>query len=259
MSTIVTGTHNGVLRIVFNRPDKKNALTVEMYEALNEAFDLAAGDPGIKALLFAGEGGTYTAGNDLQDFLANPPKGEEAPVFQFIRNLAHCPKPMIAAVQGYAVGVGTTMLMHCDLVYAADDAKFSLPFVNLGLCPEAAVSYLLPRIAGYQRAAEKLLLGEPFGAEEGEAMGFVNKILPPDQVIAYAARQAEKIAALPGPSIRATKMFLKGGKKSVEQKAIFERMEEEAALFQDMLTGPAALEAMAAFMQKRKPDFSSIE
>ena len=259
MSQILTGTHNGVLRIVINRPEKKNALTVEMYEALNEAFDLAAGDPSIKALLFAGEGGTFTAGNDLQDFLANPPKGEEAPVFQFIRNLAHCPKPMVAAVQGFAVGVGTTMLLHCDLVYAADDAKFSLPFVNLGLCPEAASSYLLPRIAGYQKAAEKLLLGEAFGAEEGEAMGFVNKILPPDQVIDYAARQAEKIAALPAPSIRAAKMLLKGGKKASDQKAIFERMDEEARLFEDMLTGPAAREAMMAFMQKRKPDFSSIE
>lgn len=259
MSTIVTGTHNGVLRIVFNRPEKKNALTVEMYEAINEAFDLAAGDPQIKALLFAGEGGVFTAGNDLQDFLAHPPRGEEAPVFQFIRNLAHCPKPMVCAVQGFAVGVGTTMLLHCDLVYAADDAKFSLPFVNLGLCPEAASSLLLPQIAGYQRAAEKLLLGEPFGAEEGEHMGFVNKILPPDQVIEYATRQAEKIAALPAPSVRATKMFLKGGKKASEQKVVFERMEEEAAVFMEMLGGPAALEAMNAFMQKRKPDFSSIE
>ena len=259
MSTIVTGTHNGVLRIVCNRPDKKNALTVEMYEAINEAFDLAAGDPSIKALLFAGEGGTFTAGNDLKDFLANPPKGEEAPVFQFIRNLAHCPKPMIAAVQGFAVGVGTTMLFHCDMVYAADDARFSLHLVNQGLSPEGASSYTLPRIAGYQRAAEKLLLGEPFGAEEGEAMGFVNKILPPDQVIAYAARQAEKIAALPAPSIRAAKMLLKGGKKALDQKATFERMAEEAELFQEMLAGPAAREAMSAFLEKRKPDFSSIE
>ena len=230
-----------------------------LFRSINEAFDLAAGDPSIKALLFAGEGGTFTAGNDLKDFLANPPKGEEAPVFQFIRNLAHCPKPMIAAVQGFAVGVGTTMLFHCDMVYAADDARFSLPFVNLGLCPEGASSYTLPRIAGYQRAAEKLLLGEPFGAEEGEAMGFVNKILPPDQVIAYAARQAEKIAALPAPSIRAAKMLLKGGKKALDQKATFERMAEEAELFQEMLAGPAAREAMSAFLEKRKPDFSSIE
>lgn len=259
MSTVLTGTHNGVLRIVFNRPDKKNALTVEMYEAINEAFDLAAGDPAIKALLFAGEGGSFTAGNDLQDFLAHPPRSEEAPVFQFIRNCAHCPKPMIAAVQGYAVGVGTTMLLHCDLVYAADDAKFSLPFVNLGLCPEAASSLLLPHIAGYQRAAEKLLLGDPFGAEEAERMGFVNKILPPDQVMDYASRQAERIAALPAPAIRAAKMLMKGGKKAGEQKAVFERMQEEAALFMEMLTAPPAREAMAAFMEKRKPDFSAFD
>jgi len=259
MSTILTGVHNGVLRIVFNRPEKKNAFTVGMYEAVNEAFDQAAGDPHIRALLFAGEGGAYTAGNDLQDFLANPPVSEEAPVFQFLRNLAHCPKPMVAAVQGFAVGVGTTMLLHCDLVYAADDAKFSLPFVNLGLCPEAASSLLLPHIVGHQRAAEKLLLGDPFGAEEAEHMGFVNKILPPDQVIEFATRQAERIAALPAASVRATKMLMKGGKKGNDLKTIFERMDEEAHLFRDMLVGPAAREAMNAFIEKRKPDFSQIE
>ncbi|HEU4621256.1 MAG TPA: enoyl-CoA hydratase [Burkholderiaceae bacterium] len=253
--SILTGNHNGVLRIVFNRADKKNALTAAMYEALNEAFDRAAGDPAIKALLFAGEGGVFTSGNDLQDFLASPPRGIEAPVFQFLRNLAHCPKPMVAAVQGFAVGVGTTMLLHCDLVYAADDAKFALPFTSLGLCPEAASSFLLPQIAGYQRAAEKLLLGEPFGAEEAYEMGFVNKIIPPSEVLAHAMRQAEKLAALPASSVRVTKRLL----RDTHRKAIAERMDEESTLFADMLGGPAAREALNAFMEKRRPNFSSID
>ena len=256
--SILTAVEGGVLRVVFNRPDKKNAFTHAMYEALNEAFDQAAAEPGIKALLFAGEGGDFSAGNDLQDFIANPPRGMEAPVFQFIRNLAHCPKPMIAAVQGYAVGVGTTMLLHCDLVYAADNARFKLPFVNLGLCPEAASSLLLPAVAGHQRAAEKLLLGEPFGPEEAEQMGFVNKILPDADVVAFALRQAQKIAALPAPSVRATKALMKGGKKAVLQEEALKRMDEEAELFVQMLHGPAAHEAMSAFIEKRAPDFSGI-
>jgi enoyl-CoA hydratase/carnithine racemase len=257
--SVLTAVENGVLRIVINRPEKKNALTHAMYEALNEAFDRAAAEPAIKVLLFAGEGGVFTAGNDLQDFISNPPRGIEAPVFQFIRNLAHCPKPMVAAVQGFAVGVGTTMLLHCDLVYAADDARFVLPFVNLGLCPEAASSLLLPNISGYQHAAEKLLLGDPFGAEEAQSMGFVNKLIPSADVVAYAVRQAERIAALPAPSVRATKALMKGGKKATVQEDALKRMDEEAELFMGLLHGPAAREAMTAFMEKRKPDFSGIE
>lgn len=255
MKPVLTAVENHVLRIVFNRPEKKNALTVEMYEALNEAFDLAAGDPKIKALVFAGEGGVFTAGNDLHDFLNDPPRGAEAPVFQFLRNLAHCPKPMIAAVHGYAVGVGTTMLLHCDLVYAADDARFALPFASLGLCPEAASSLLLPLVAGYQRAAEKLLLGEPFGAEEALDMGFVNKILPPAEVAPFAMRQAEKIAGLPAPSIRVTKRLL----RDAQRDAIHARLDDENAAFARMLDEGPAREAMSAFMAKRKPDFSRFD
>ena len=257
MSQVFVELRSGVLHIVFNRPEKKNALTLAMYEAANAAFERAASDAEVKAVLIAGEGGSFTAGNDLQDFVANPPQGEEAPVLQFLRHLASLDKPLVAAAQGFAVGVGTTLLMHCDLVYAADDAQFVLPFVQLGLCPEAASSLLLPLIAGYQRAAEKLLLGEPFDAAEAQAMGLVNRVLPAEALREFAVSQAEKFARLPGPSVRATKRLLKGLGDQGPQ-AVLARMRSEEALFQGLLGAPAAREAMMAFLQKRKPDFSGI-
>ncbi|MBN2691452.1 MAG: enoyl-CoA hydratase [Burkholderiaceae bacterium] len=257
MSQVFVELRSGVLHIVFNRPEKKNALTLAMYEAANAAFERAASDAEVKAVLIAGEGGSFTAGNDLQDFVANPPQGEEAPVLQFLRHLVSLDKPLVAAAQGFAVGVGTTLLMHCDLVYAADDAQFVLPFVQLGLCPEAASSLLLPQIAGYQRAAEKLLLGEPFDAAEALAMGLVNRVLPVEGLREFAVSQAEKFARLPAPSVRATKRLLKGLGDQGPQ-AVLARMRSEEALFQALLGAPAAREAMMAFLQKRKPDFSAI-
>lgn len=258
MSHVQTELRNGVLHIVLQRADKKNALTVAMYEAVNEAMERAASEPEVRAVLLSGAGDSFTAGNDLQDFLANPPQGESAPVFRFLQHLALLEKPLVAAVQGFAVGIGTTMLLHCDLVYAADDAQFVLPFVQLGLCAEGGSSLLLPQLAGYQRAAEKLLLGEPFGAEEALAMGLLNRVLSPDTVLEFATRQAEKFARLPGPSVRATKRLLKGLGDQGPQ-ALMRRMESEAAVFQALLTAPAAREAMSAFLQKRKPDYSSID
>jgi enoyl-CoA hydratase/carnithine racemase len=255
---LLTDLRGGVLHVVFNRPEKKNALTLAMYEAANAAFARAASDAAVRAVLIAGEGGSFTAGNDLQDFLSSPPRGEEAPVLQFLRHLATLDKPLIAAAQGFAVGVGTTLLMHCDLVYAADDAQFVLPFVHLGLCPEAASSLLLPQIAGYQRAAEKLLLGEPFGAAEALQMGLVNRVLPVDELRGFAVMQAEKFARLPASSVRATKRLLKGLGDQGPQ-AVLARMRAEEQLFQALLGAPAAREAMTAFLQKRKPDFSAIE
>lgn len=258
MNQVQVELRSGVLHIVFNRPEKKNALTLAMYDAANAAFERAASDVQVRAVLIAGEGGSFTAGNDLQDFLSHPPQGEDAPVLQFLRHLATLDKPLVAAVQGFAVGVGTTLLMHCDMVYAADDAQFVLPFVQLGLCPEAASSLLLPQIAGYQRAAEKLLLGEPFDAAEAQAMGLVNRVLPVDELRAFAVAQAEKFSRLPGPSVRATKRLLKGLGDQGPQ-AVLARMRTEEALFQALLAAPAAREAMQAFLQKRKPDFSAIE
>jgi enoyl-CoA hydratase/carnithine racemase len=247
------------MRVVINRPEKKNALTADMYEGLNEAFDRANVEPSVRVILIAGEGDSFTAGNDLKDFVDNPPTGVEAPVFQFLRNLVHCTKPIIAAVRGNAIGIGTTMLLHCDIVYAADTTRFQLPFVNLGISPEAASSLLLPMVAGYQRAAEKLLFGETFTAEDAREMGFVNQILPPDEVIEHAKRRAEKLATLPGPSIRATKALLKGGASDEWREQAYARIEEEVKIFSKLLSGPAAKEALSAFADKRKPDFSAIE
>ncbi len=258
MSPVQTELRNGVLHIVLQRPDKKNALTVAMYQALNAAFEHAGTEPAVRAVLLSGAGDSFTAGNDLQDFLANPPQGEDAPVFRFLQHLALLEKPLVAAVQGFAVGIGTTLLLHCDLVYAADDAQFVLPFVQLGLCAEGGSSLLLPQLAGYQRAAEKLLLGEPFGAEEALGMGLVNRVLSPEAVLDLATAQAEKFARLPGPSVRATKRLLKGLGDQGPQ-ALLRRMESEAAVFQALLAAPAAREAMSAFLQKRKPDYSQID
>ncbi|WP_085317729.1 enoyl-CoA hydratase [Derxia lacustris] len=257
MPLILTHIEAGVLRIVLNRPEKKNALTAAMYEELNEAFDRAAAEPDVRAILFAAEGQAFCAGNDLADFQANPPRGSEAPVLQFIRNLACCQKPMVAAVRGPAVGIGTTLLLHCDLVYAADDAVFATPFARLGLCPEAASSLLLPRIAGYQRAAEKLLLGEPFGVDEALEMGFVNRLVPPEELLPYALRQAAKLVALPPEAVRATRDLLRGisgkGTAGKAHEALLERIDEEGALFERLLGEPAAREAIAAFLAGRKP------
>jgi enoyl-CoA hydratase/carnithine racemase len=196
----------------------------------------------------------FSAGNDVADFLHQPPTGADAPVFQFLKGIATFPKPLLAAVCGPAVGVGTTMLLHCDLVYAGDNAAFSMPFVNLGLCPEAASSLLVPRLMGHQRASEALLLGEPFMAEAALEVGLVNRVLPPTEANAYAQQQARKLAAKPLSSLIETKRLLKGA----QIPAVLERMQQEGDIFRRMLTEPAAKEAFGAFLQKRKPDFSKL-
>ncbi|MFC5472916.1 enoyl-CoA hydratase [Paraherbaspirillum soli] len=249
---ILTSKENGILTIAFNRLDKKNAITSEMYQIMADALKDADSDNAVRAILFVGKPQVFTAGNDLADFAKNPPSSEASPVSQFLWQISHANKPLVAAVAGAAVGVGTTMLMHCDLVYAAEDARFSMPFTQLGLCPEAASSLLLPQIAGYQRAAEKLLLGEPFSAEEAHAMGLVNKVLPADQLLAFAQAQAAKLVALPAASIRTTKRLMKGGQTA----AIEAQMKQEIGHFGAMLKAPEAQEAFMAFFEKRQPDFS---
>jgi len=206
-------------------------------------------------VLLTGSPELFTAGNDLGDFMNNPPHGADSPVFQFLENISTCEKPIVAAVGGPAVGVGTTMLLHCDLVYAADNARFSLPFTSLGLVPEAASSYLLPLVAGYHRAAELLLLGEPFGAAKAKETGFVTEVVPADQLLATAEKAASKLAALPGKSVRTTKALLKGTHAAL----IARQMQQEGAHFRAMLGEPAAREAFSAFFAKRKPDFSQCE
>jgi len=251
---ILTSKKNGIVTITFNRPDKKNAITVAMYQTIVNALNDAEHDAEVRAILFTGNE-IFTAGNDLDDFLRNPPQNTESPVYQFIQNLSHATKPVIAAVSGLAVGIGTTLLLHCDFVYAADNAKFSMPFTKLGLCPEFASSLLLPQISGYQRAAEKLMLGEAFSAQEACEMGFVNKVLPPADVLAFAQAQAAKLVALPTSSLRATKRLMKG--KQIA--AIEAKIEEESKLFSEMLLSMEAKEAFTAFFEKRKPDFTKFK
>ncbi|MFO1299381.1 MAG: enoyl-CoA hydratase [Burkholderiaceae bacterium] len=251
---VVSQVADGVATIALSRPAKKNALTAPMYQAMADALRAFEADPSVRCIVVHGSAEAFTAGNDLEDFLKAPPLGDDAPVFQFLTALPACTKPLVAAVAGPAVGVGTTMLLHCDLVYAADNARFALPFSQLGLCPEAASSLLLPMIVGHQRAAEKLLLGEPFGAEEAREMGLVNKVLPAAETIGYALAQAAKLARLPAASLRATKRLMKQGIGD----AVVQQMRDEGAEFRAMLTAPAAREAFSAFLEKRKPDFTRL-
>ncbi|MFD1710160.1 enoyl-CoA hydratase [Ottowia sp. GY511] len=252
MSDILIHQEAGVLTLTFNRVERKNSIHVAMYDALATAIEGAATHDAVRVVLVQGHETVFSAGNDLEDFLKNTPAGTDSPVFRFLRAIATLPKPLVAAVCGPAVGVGTTMLFHCDLVYAGDNAAFSMPFVNLGLCPEAASSLLVPQMFGYHRAAEALLLGEPFMAEAALEVGLVNRVLPPSECNRFAREQALKLAAKPLSSLITTKQLMKGG----QQQAVIERMDEEGAHFRRMLGEPAAREAMTAFMQKRKPDFS---
>ncbi|MDO5623692.1 MAG: enoyl-CoA hydratase [Pseudomonadota bacterium] len=252
MSDILTHQDAGVLTLTFNRAERKNSINVAMYDALATALEQAADDAATRVLVIQGHETVFSAGNDIEDFLKNKPSTQDSPVFRFLRGMATFPKPIVAAVCGPAVGIGTTLLFHCDLVYAGDNAAFSMPFVNLGLVPEAASSLLVPQMLGYHRAAEALLLGEPFMAEAALEVGLVNRVLPPTEANAYAAAQARKLAAKPLSSLVATKQLMKGH----QQQAVLARMAEEGAHFGRMLSEPAAREAMTAFMEKRKPDFS---
>ena len=252
MSEILQHQDAGVLTLTFNRVERKNSINVAMYDALATAIAQATDDAATRVVVIQGHETVFSAGNDIEDFLKNKPAGDDSPVFRFLRGIAAFPKPLIAAVCGPAVGIGTTMLFHCDLVYAGDNAAFSMPFVNLGLVPEAASSLLVPQMFGYHRAAEALLLGEPFMAEAALEVGLVNRVVPPSEANALAQAQARKLAAKPLSSLIATKQLMKGG----QQKAVLERMGEEGAQFGRMLGEPAAREAMTAFMEKRKPDFS---
>jgi enoyl-CoA hydratase/carnithine racemase len=254
MSDILVHAESGVMTLTLNRLARKNSLTADMYAALADAIERARDDDSVRVLLLQGHETVFCAGNDIGDFLNAPPSGQDAPGLRFLRAIATFPKPLLAAVCGPAVGIGTTMLFHCDLVYAGDNAAFSLPFVNLGLCPEAAASLLVPQMLGYHRAAEALMLGEPFMAEAAQEVGLVNRVLPPTEANGYASTQARKLAAKPITSLVETKRLMKGG----QQQAVLQRMEEEAASFGRMLTAPAAKEAFTAFMEKRRPDFSKL-
>ena len=252
MSDILVHTEAGVTTITLNRVDKKNSITAAMYSTLADALDQAKADAAVRVVLLQGDATVFSAGNDIGDFLHKPPAGQDSPVFRFLHGIAAFPKPIVAAVCGPAVGIGTTMLLHCDLVYAGDNAAFALPFVNLGLCPEAASSLLVPQMFGYHRAAEALLLGEPFMAEAALEVGLVNRVVPPTEANAIAQAQARKLAAKPISSLIETKRLMKKGQAAL----VAQQMTEEGAVFGRMLGEPAAREAFTAFMEKRKPDFS---
>jgi enoyl-CoA hydratase/carnithine racemase len=254
MTEILIDTSAGVMTITLNRVEKKNSITRAMYAAMADALAQAEADAAVHAVVIQGHETIFSAGNDIGDFLNAPTATQDSPVFRFLRGISTFPKPVLAAVCGPAVGIGTTMLFHCDLVYAGDNAAFSMPFVNLGLCPEAASSYLAPQLMGYGRAAEALLLGEPFLAEAALEMGLISRIVPPAEAAALAQRQALKLAAKPLSSLIETKRLMKKGQAGI----VAERMVEEGAIFGRMLGEPASREAFTAFMEKRKPDFAKV-
>jgi len=252
--TILTETAEAIARIQIARPERKNAITADMYAALAEALKAAEADASVRVILLHGQPDLFSAGNDLEDFLRTPPEQADAPVFRFMAALSGAAKPVVAAVNGAAVGIGTTLLLHCDLTYCADDSRFSLPFANLGLCPEFGSSLLLPLAAGYHRAAEKLLLGDPASAEEALELGLVNRILPPGDVLPHAKRQCARLALLPPTALRETKRLLKAGWREATERAIA----EESAAFARLLRSAEAREAFSAFLERRAPDFSKV-
>ncbi len=236
---------DGVRTLVIDRPDKRNAITAAMYTALADALVAAREDAGVAVVVITGAGATFTAGNDLRDFLRAPPAAADSPVFRFLMALVDFDKPLVAAVRGAAVGIGTTMLLHCDLVYAAPSARFQLPFVSLGLVPEAASTLLLPRLVGQHRAAEWLLLGEPFDAAAAAAGGLVNAIIPDEALDAHAAAKARALAAKPRAALRHTKRLLRADMAEVKA-----AMQREADLFLEALRSPEAQAAFRAFLEK---------
>lgn len=244
----------GVLTITFDRPNKKNAFSVAMYAGMSRAFARAREQKEVRVILLRGNDGNFTAGNDLMDFMKNPPAGPESPVSQFLAHIFACEKPIVAAVQGVAIGVGVTMLLHCDLVVAADNARMRMPFVNLGLCPEAGSSFLLPRMMGHQRAAELLFLGEEFSPQLAREYGFINQVLPDDAVLARARALADNLAAKPPAALRATKQLLRRKYRT----DVYEAFAAEYEAFANGLRSPEAAEAFQAFFAKRPPDFSKF-
>ena len=250
---VVTETAGGVLTLRLNRPDKKNALLSVMYAEVAAALNAAAADNGVRVAVITGTADSFSAGNDLKDFLDNPPTTPDAPVFRFMQALAHFPKPVIAAVNGIAVGVGTTLLLHCDLVYAVHGAKFQMPFVNIAIVPEFASTLLLPRLVGHVRAAELLMFGEAFTAEKALALGLVNAVVSPDELMPLVNARAAALAAKPPAALRQTKALLRA-----RVHEITECMAVENKVVGERLTSAEFKEAATAFFEKRAPDFSKF-
>ncbi|HTA73023.1 MAG TPA: enoyl-CoA hydratase [Gemmatimonadaceae bacterium] len=238
--------------LVIDRPDKKNAITAAMYTSLAADLNAARQDDAVGAVLITGAGSTFTAGNDLRDFLEHPPGGEDAPVFRFLFALAEFDKPLVAAVRGPAIGIGTTMLLHCDFVFVSPSARFQMPFIDLGLVPEAASTLLLPSLVGMRRAAQWLMLGEPFNAEIAVSVGLANEIVPDDALLGHAQAIAERLAAKPRQAMRLTKRLLRHDRADV-----LAAIRREAELFREALQSNEARAAFQAFLTSQKSTPSS--
>jgi enoyl-CoA hydratase/carnithine racemase len=252
--TIKTATLNGVATIEIARPEKKNAITGAMYAQMAEALINATADGAVRAVLITGQPGIFTSGNDIEDFMKRAPGSGESPAVVFMKALIGCDKPVIAAVTGAAIGIGTTMLLHCDFVYVSDEARLAMPFVSLGLVPEFASSVIVPQLMGNVRASEKILLGDPFTGADAVDCGIANAVLPAGEVAIHARRVAERFNALPPGAVRETKKLMRRARTS----GLYEAIEAENEMFAARLRSPEAQEAFSAFFQKRRPDFSKF-
>jgi enoyl-CoA hydratase/carnithine racemase len=253
MSDLLTSIDDGVCSIIFNRPARKNALTVQMYQDAVAALNDAANNDDVGVILFSGQGDAFTSGNDVKDFLDTPPTGDDSPVFQFLLSLTRCEKPIVVAVNGVAVGIGVTMLLHADVVYVADSATLKMPFTALGLTAEGASTFLLPRMAGHAKAAELLLFGEAFDAETARDVGLCSRVLPHGELMTFATARAKQLAnERPATSLVITKRLMKVATVEPTKVALY----AEALEFARLLGSDEAREAFTAFFEKRKPDFA---
>ena len=249
---IIAQLDSRILTLSFNRPERKNALTLAMYGALADLIKTADEDNEVRVLVLTGTDEFFTSGNDLMDFMNEPEIHDNHPVVRFMEALRHCSKPVVAVVRGHAVGIGTTLLLHCDLVYAADDARLQLPFVNLGLCPEYASSYLVPRLVGQQKAAELFLLGEPFSGADAAALGLVTKAVPWDELTEYSRAKISRLALQPPGAVRRTKALLRAATNTPVDACL----RAEFSGFAAGLVSDECKESVTAFFEKRAPDFS---
>jgi enoyl-CoA hydratase/carnithine racemase len=255
MSNVQCKLDGAVQCITINRPEKKNALTVEMYNALADAVERAEADPAVRVLLLHATGDSFTAGNDVVDFLQKPWSGQDIPpAVRFMYAVARAKKPVVAAVQGLAVGIGVTILLHCELVYAAEGAKLIMPFIDLGIVPEAASTVLLPALMGHQRAAELLMLCNPLNAQDAYELGLVNAMVPPEALFSTATQAAMRLAEKPAAALLACKRLM----KQANQAEVNRALREEVMEIKVRLDSPETKEALTAFVEKRKPDFSKF-
>ena len=254
MSDILTERSGNILRIQLNRPERKNAMTSAMYITLADLLNDAAKEDQIRVVLWHGAGDSFSAGNDIQDFLKNPPGAGESPQARLIKALINFDKPIVVAVQGAAIGGGTTMLTHCDLVFAGESAKFQMPFVNLALVPEFGSSYSIPARIGYLRAAELILLGSRFDAQRAAELGLVTRVIPNQELLAFATDTARKLAEKPPGALQACKRLMRSSTREPLELAV--KLENEA--FSVCVRSAEAKEAFNAFIEKRKPNFDAI-